>query len=872
MKKVSTGRVKGITLDRGILKTMRRDRGLTQDQVAEIAGITTRSYQNAEGGRPVSYDLGHRISAALGHPFASLVRPSAQKVRARLMMSGFAPVPPPSIWGAREREIEAIGQMLDQKDGHGNVCCLTGPTGIGKTALAHKTAEILEKDFPDGIVWVTASRNTSDIIAATTMVHIARSLDFDYRLPGPNDIAPELFHQAFLKILWSRKRLLILDDVESLNQLGRFQPVQANSQEGWMLLTTTRRSVAQSFGQAVLELGPLSLESSLTLLEERVGTERLDESPGAARALVDLLGGVPRNLLIAGNVLDEERYTKLQDYVERLNANAAGLESERHWLSFKDETSFVSAYAQVRQRLDDRLWRFFGSLSVFLDTLFSPHWAAAVGQVPLEEAMVHLSLLADFYLIREILLEEPGQDSNGTSPTARFVLDAQAQRIARSVAASELPDIQRRFSAFALNEAQRISKMDLEAGARCFSGEIQVWRHYLNLATELVCPLADGDLPRAPDDVPTVTDPIAEAARPLPEILITLRQVMELTMSPETGAWTTAGIALARHLGNRLHAGHISLIYGRWRVFDSLDFEGVWHFGLAAADALIVEDTPEAAYSAMFYAACGALSTRGVAVAMPLYERCIEIAQKTGLDPRYKAHSLLTKGVVCTAFQEDRRDRESIVSSFEESLACCPKEGKLNRIIWSNCLLNLAVVRRLEGAALPEDDVEESLAFFMNMVKKDQLLLWLLERVGHFLGLPKWRDSKALTETRQREILLSFDPVAMNRRLVKFFELVYQRAGQPSLFEAPEPSSPYSGTFNDERVGLLEISLGSTLEIELGHMLAILYPVRVIDELLDERGLSLARSFVANTVGPHHPAIAILDHFDAFRKTIASKG
>ena len=62
------GRKRGLPLDGERLRDLRLSLGLTQDDVASGARITTRTYQNAELGKPVSAKIGIRISAVLGEP------------------------------------------------------------------------------------------------------------------------------------------------------------------------------------------------------------------------------------------------------------------------------------------------------------------------------------------------------------------------------------------------------------------------------------------------------------------------------------------------------------------------------------------------------------------------------------------------------------------------------------------------------------------------------------------------------------------------------------------------------------------------------------------------------------------------------------
>ena len=82
------------------------------------------------------------------------------------------------------------------------VCCLTGPSGIGKTGLARHVCAKLDPARHDGIVWVAAPRNRESGRVADTMLNVAEALGVRTRLPNPGDLEPEAFHLAFRTVFW----------------------------------------------------------------------------------------------------------------------------------------------------------------------------------------------------------------------------------------------------------------------------------------------------------------------------------------------------------------------------------------------------------------------------------------------------------------------------------------------------------------------------------------------------------------------------------------------------------------------------------------------------------------------------------------------
>jgi len=440
------GRSRGLVLDGAVLKRLRAELGWTQEAVAERAGITTRSYQNAEAGQRVSSQLAQAVTAALGQPLSCLVRAEATKISQRLLEIGCAPLPPPVPWVSREKETAELVEALGN-DTPGPCMCLCGPTGMGKTALACQAAQALGETFADGVVWVSASRNASEQNAASTMARIARALGFEHRLPPSGQVAYEAYRNAFLAALWDRRRLLVLDDVSCVADAERFLSREVS---GWTLLTTTSERVATEYGRPQQRIGPLSQSSSLRLLCAHLGEARVAAETDEARSLVDRLGNVPENLLIAASTLQAESFVSIAEYARRIQAlddDAPVLQGD--WLLARDEASFVSSYARLAQQLGARSWRFFASLSTFRGLPFSAQWAAAVAETSPEEAGCHLSVLADVQLVRTAALHEAGAPA--------FALDAQAYRVARACFARR-SDSQRHSERQARGESQRVRK------------------------------------------------------------------------------------------------------------------------------------------------------------------------------------------------------------------------------------------------------------------------------------------------------------------------------------------------------------------------------------------------------------------------------
>lgn len=186
--------------------------------------------------------------------------------------SGQPPLPRTPFVGRQFELIKLTAELSQDR-----LVTLVGPGGVGKTRLALEGARSAKEQLRDGCVWVNLARfeNAHEMAAA-----IATALN----LPPPQDGD---FVAALAVRLSSAEQLLVLDDCEHLLEpVAELVDRLLASCPSLTLLATSREPLAVP-GETVWPLGPLELEASVELFEQRaLAADAVLELDDEDRALV----------------------------------------------------------------------------------------------------------------------------------------------------------------------------------------------------------------------------------------------------------------------------------------------------------------------------------------------------------------------------------------------------------------------------------------------------------------------------------------------------------------------------------------------------------------------------------------------------------
>ncbi|MFJ9446784.1 BTAD domain-containing putative transcriptional regulator [Kitasatospora sp. NPDC101235] len=279
------------------------------------------AYQRAR--QVLSDELGVAPGAELTAAFTLALGPdSAPVARADAPQPALEPVQfrpnllPRTPRGFHGRTAESAALTAAAAGPDGPVVVVTGPAGVGKTALAVRWAAGRHSDFPDGTLYadLRGFSDTSDPEPAELLREFLVALDVPpRRMPESADAAGALFRSLTAEL----RLLVVLDNARTSAQVRPLLPTGP----GCVTVVTSRARLAglvASDAARILALDVLATDDSVALLTRLLGERRTAAEPQAARRTAELCGGLPLALRVAAARLVELPALGLASLADRL--------------------------------------------------------------------------------------------------------------------------------------------------------------------------------------------------------------------------------------------------------------------------------------------------------------------------------------------------------------------------------------------------------------------------------------------------------------------------------------------------------------------------------------------------------------------------
>ena len=434
----------------GLLRRLRAGARLTQEELAEAAGLSPRSVSDLERGvnRTARKDTALLLADALGLAgqvrvlFVAAARgraPAADVLAAGDGGTGADPgaagpgTAPPDAGSAaatrslprditsftgRGAELNRLLAALAGAAGGGEIagiCAIDGMPGAGKTALAVHAAHRLSASFPDGQYFVALHAHTpgqrpvgpADALASLLLTAGVAAAQ----------IPPGLEARAgrWRDAVADQRILLVLDDAAGHEQVRPLLPGTGGS----LVLITSRRRLTALEDAMVVSLDAFTPAEAAELLSRLAGRPDLGPDADTTREITRLCGYLP---LAIGMLARQLRHHPARSGAE-LAASLAAVR-DRLTVMHAENLSVAAAFDLSYQELTADQQRLFRRLGLSPGPDIDTYAAAALDDIGVDTARTRLDELYDHHLI--------------TEPAAgRYLLHDLLREYARTLAAAD---------------------------------------------------------------------------------------------------------------------------------------------------------------------------------------------------------------------------------------------------------------------------------------------------------------------------------------------------------------------------------------------------------------------------------------------------
>ena len=398
----------------GLLRQLRATAGLTQEELAEAAGLSPRSVSDLERGihRTAHKDTALLLADALGlaEPARALFVAAARgrgtatsvlaAVRGEVPGATAAaatrtlPRDTANFTGRQAELTQLLGRIDSLAAGEAAVavCAIDGMAGIGKTTFAVHAAHQLAPAFPDGQFFLplhahTAGQRPVDPADALASLLLTAGL-------APQQIPPGVAARAarWRGQVAGKKVMLVLDDAVSHEQVRPLLPGTAGS----LVLVTSRRRLTALQDTTVVSLDALPSAEATALLARLAARPGVQAGDAAVAEITRLCGYLPLAIgMLASQLRHHPAWTAA--------ALAAELASARDRLALMraENLSVGAAFGLSYQDLSEDQQRLFRRLGLHPGPSVDAYAAAALDGATLDATRRCLDELYDQHLLTE---------------------------------------------------------------------------------------------------------------------------------------------------------------------------------------------------------------------------------------------------------------------------------------------------------------------------------------------------------------------------------------------------------------------------------------------------------------------------------------
>jgi predicted ATPase/DNA-binding XRE family transcriptional regulator len=324
-----------------LLRQYRAEAHLSQDELAERAGVSARTIGDIETGVSL---WPRSITISLLAEALQLGTDAREALRAAASRRGSKPGPSVRLPAGisligRERDVATVRALL--LDPSARLVTVIGGPGIGKTSLAIATANEVSDKFGESFFIEFAT--LPDAILVPTKIALAL---------GVREVNAESAALSLATAIGARSMLLVLDNFECVASAGPIVAELLSTAPNLKVLVTSRTPLHLSM-ERVINLRPLDTAASARLLSDRLRAvepdAHLPQNDPALTALMRMLGGVPLAIGLAAPLLR--------------TATAAELTRLKHPLDVLD--AMRDAIQRSYTLLGSNEQRFFRALGIF---------------------------------------------------------------------------------------------------------------------------------------------------------------------------------------------------------------------------------------------------------------------------------------------------------------------------------------------------------------------------------------------------------------------------------------------------------------------------------------------------------------------------